>query len=131
VWWSLKVIYDKGLLVATCDQPVLPALRDAAVRPRDGQEGVYQTVTGPGHHVRFPLVSVPDGAPGELAGADLLVWTTTPWTLVSNTAVAVHPDAAYVVAARSGDGTAWWWPGPVATVLDHDWRSSPGSRDRR
>ena len=45
-----------------------------------------------------------EGAPRELDGADLLVWTTTPWTLVSNTAVAVHPDATYVVARRSRDG---------------------------
>jgi isoleucyl-tRNA synthetase len=43
--------------------------------------------------VRFPITS------GELAelGAALLVWTTTPWTLVSNTAIAVHPDVDYVV----------------------------------
>ena len=44
-------------------------------------------------YVRFPLTS------GPLAGeAALLVWTTTPWTLVSNTAVAAHPDVDYVVA---------------------------------
>ncbi|WP_446926469.1 hypothetical protein, partial [Klebsiella pneumoniae] len=44
-------------------------------------------------YVRFPVTS------GPLAGrAKLLVWTTTPWTLVSNTAVAVHPEVRYVVA---------------------------------
>ncbi|GAE68917.1 isoleucyl-tRNA synthetase [Cutibacterium acnes JCM 18909] len=43
--------------------------------------------------MRFPVTS------GPLAGrAKLLVWTTTPWTLVSNTAVAVHPEVRYVVA---------------------------------
>jgi isoleucyl-tRNA synthetase len=46
------------------------------------------------------LRTLPDGADPALAGADLLVWTTTPWTLVSNTAVAVHPDEAYVVARQ-------------------------------
>jgi isoleucyl-tRNA synthetase len=42
--------------------------------------------------VRFPVTS------GELAElkASLLVWTTTPWTLVSNTAIAVHPEVEYV-----------------------------------
>ena len=34
------------------------------------------------------------------------MWTTTPWTLVSNTAVAVHPDETYVVARKAGDGEA-------------------------
>src|SRR5262249_55289451 len=48
-------------------------------------------------YVRFPLTG------GPLAGkASLLVWTTTPWTLVSNVAVAAHPEVAYVVAT---DGT--------------------------
>ena len=47
---------------------------------------------------------MPDGASPQLPGADLLVWTTTPWTLVANTAVAVHPDETYVVARRSADG---------------------------
>src|SRR5262249_2709763 len=41
--------------------------------------------------------------PPVLAGADLLVWTTTPWTLVANTAVAVHPAERYVLAGKSGD----------------------------
>ena len=77
-----------------------------------GQEGVYQTVTDLAITVRFPLASVPEAAPAELAGADLLVWTTTPWTLVSNTAVAVHPEASYVVDpspdANPTAETGWW-----------------------
>ncbi|MER7004388.1 isoleucine--tRNA ligase [Dactylosporangium sp. NPDC000555] len=96
VWWSLRQIFDKGLLVED--------FRVAPWCPRD-QTGLsdhelaqgYETVTDPSVYVRFPLVS------GPLAGrAALLVWTTTPWTLVSNTAVAVHPDVTYVVAT---DGT--------------------------
>src|SRR4029077_9473470 len=63
--------------------------------------------------------------PAELEGADLLVWTTTPWTLVSNTAVAVHPDASYVVAVRSPDGNRVVVAEDLADrVLDHDWRVS-------
>ena len=51
------------------------------------------------------------------------MWTTTPWTLVSNTAVAVHPDATYVVAVRSGDGNRVVVAEDLAEkVLDHDWR---------
>ena len=53
----------------------------------------YETVKDPSVYVRFPVTS------GELEklGASLLVWTTTPWTLVSNTAIAVHPEVDYVV----------------------------------
>nr|BFE61752.1 isoleucine--tRNA ligase [Dactylosporangium thailandense] len=95
VWWSLKQIFDKGLLAE--DFRVSPWC------PRD-QTGLsdhelaqgYETVTDPSVFVRFPLTS------GPLEDASLLVWTTTPWTLVSNTAVAVHPDVTYVVAT---DGT--------------------------
>src|SRR5581483_8593831 len=62
-------------------------------------EGVYLDVTDPSVYVRFPLTSGP-----WANRADLLVWTTTPWTLVSNTAVAVNPAVDYVVA-RTGSGT--------------------------
>ncbi|MFE4645317.1 class I tRNA ligase family protein, partial [Streptomyces sp. NPDC056730] len=94
VWWSLKEIFNKGLLVQ--DYRVAPWC------PRD-QTGLsdhelaqgYETIVDPSVFVRFPLTS------GPLAGeAALLVWTTTPWTLVSNTAVAAHPDVTYVVATN-------------------------------
>ena len=61
----------------------------------------YETVVDPSVYVRFPLTS----GPLRRRGAALLVWTTTPWTLVSNTAVAVHPDVTYV-AATDGTETA-------------------------
>ena len=59
----------------------------------------YETVVDPSVYVRFPVTS------GELAklNASLLVWTTTPWTLVSNTAIAVHPDVTYVVVEATVD----------------------------
>ncbi|MBD0736771.1 isoleucine--tRNA ligase [Streptomyces sp. CBMA29] len=97
VWWSLKQIFDKGLLVQ--DYRVAPWC------PRD-QTGLsdhelaqgYETIVDPSVFVRFPLTG------GPLAGeAALLVWTTTPWTLVSNTAVAAHPDVTYVVATDGAE----------------------------
>ncbi|GAB2849182.1 isoleucine--tRNA ligase [Actinoallomurus bryophytorum] len=97
VWWSLKVIFDKGLLVR--DHRISPYCPRCGTPLSDhelGQPGGYETVTDPSVTVRFPLTE------GPLEGVDLLVWTTTPWTLVSNTAIAVHPDVTYVVAARSG-----------------------------
>jgi isoleucyl-tRNA synthetase len=97
VWWSLKQVFDKGLLVQ--------AHRVAPYCPRCGTglsdhelaQG-YETVVDPSVYVRFPLTS------GPYAGrAALLVWTTTPWTLVSNTAVAVRPDVTYVTATNGED----------------------------
>ena len=105
VWWSLKQIYEQGLLVR--DHRISPYCPRCGTPLSDhemGQPDVYQTVTDPAVTVRFRLRTLPDGAPAGLEGADLLVWTTTPWTLVSNTAVAVHPDATYVLARRSSDG---------------------------
>jgi isoleucyl-tRNA synthetase len=132
VWWSLKVIYERGLLVRDFRiSPYCPRCGTPLSDHEMGQEDVYQTVVDPAITVRFPLTAVPAGAPAELDGADLLVWTTTPWTLVSNTAVAVHPDATYVVAERSRDGSAGHAAGGgrvvvaadlVGSVLDHDWQ---------
>jgi isoleucyl-tRNA synthetase len=92
VWWALKQIFDKGLLVE--DYRVAPYCPRCGTGLSDHEVAQgYEEVTDPSVYVRFPLTS------GPLAGqADLLVWTTTPWTLVSNTAVAVNPDVEYVVA---------------------------------
>jgi isoleucyl-tRNA synthetase len=93
VWWSLKQVFDAGLL--TEDHRVTPYCPRCGTSLSDhelGQPGGYETVLDPSVYVQLPLTS------GPYAGtADLLVWTTTPWTLVSNTAVAVHPDVTYVL----------------------------------
>jgi isoleucyl-tRNA synthetase len=124
VWWSLKVIYDRGLLVRDVRiSPYCPRCGTPLSDHEMGQEGVYQTVTDPAITVRFPLARVPGGAPAELGGADLLVWTTTPWTLVANTAVAVHPEATYVVAVSARDGERVVVAEDLAgSVLDHGWK---------
>lgn len=98
VWWALKEIHERGLLVE--DYRVSPYCPRCGTGLSDHEVAQgYETVVDPSVYVRFPVTS------GEWAGrADLLVWTTTPWTLVSNTAVAVHPDVEYVVA-RGEAGT--------------------------
>ncbi len=97
VWWALQQIHAKGLLVE--DYRVAPYCPRCGTGLSDHElaQG-YETVTDPSVYVRFPLTS------GPYAGrAALLVWTTTPWTLVSNTAVAVHPGVDYVLATRDGE----------------------------
>ena len=105
VWWSLKEIFTKGLLVKDFRiSPYCPRCETPLSDHEMGQPDVYRPVSDPGVTVRFPLLTLPDGANPLLNGADLLVWTTTPWTLVSNTAVAVHPDESYAIARKPGDG---------------------------
>ena len=101
VWWSLKQIFDKGLLVQ--DHRVAPYCPRCGTGLSDHElaQG-YETVIDPSVYVRFPVD--PASALGEqFPGLALLVWTTTPWTLVSNTAVAVKPDATYAVVRTADD----------------------------
>jgi len=114
VWWALKQIHDKGLLVE--DYRVAPYCPRCGTGLSDHElaQG-YETVTDPSVFVRFPLTS------GPYAGrASLLVWTTTPWTLVSNTAVAVHPDVDYVVATAGTESLLVAEP-LLASVLGEGW----------
>jgi isoleucyl-tRNA synthetase len=124
VWWSLKRLYERGLLVeadkvtAYCPR-CGTALSDAEVALG------YETVEDPSVYVRFPVVEAADP---DLVGTSLLVWTTTPWTLPSNTGVAVDPAASYVVAERDGEGAIVAEP-LVSEALGDGWtvrRTLPG-----
>src|ERR1700758_1400152 len=101
VWWALKTIHGKGLLFEKLKVvPYCPRCGTALSSHELGQPGVYQDVTDPSLYVRFPVL---EGNDAVATGEELLVWTTTPWTLVSNAAVAVDADLEYV-RARVGDG---------------------------
>ncbi|WP_330253571.1 isoleucine--tRNA ligase [Nocardia sp. NBC_00565] len=99
VWWSLKQIFDRGLL--TEDFRVAPYCPRCGTTLSDHElaQG-YETVTDPSVYVRLPLLEPVAG----IDGVDLLIWTTTPWTLPANTAVAANPHVTYVVA-RTEAGT--------------------------
>ena len=102
VIWAFKQLWDKGL--AYEGYRVLPyCWRDET--PLSNQElrmddDIYQSRQDPAITVGFKIAG--GGGHEELAGAFLLVWTTTPWTLPSNQAVAVHPDVEYVLV-RAGE----------------------------
>ncbi len=90
-WWTLQRAYEKGLLypasrVVTWCPRCETALAEAEIE--------YWDETDPSVMVRFPLR---DGT------GSLLIWTTTPWTLAANMAVAVHPDFDYARVRMTGE----------------------------
>jgi len=93
VWWALSQLFEKGLLYRGHKVVWWWAQGGTVLSAAEVGEG-YQTVDDPSVFVRFPL----EGEPGT----SLLVWTTTPWTLPSNSFAAVAPDEEYVVV-RDGD----------------------------
>lgn len=102
VIWAFKQLWDKGLayegnrVLPYCWNDETP-LSSHELRMDDD---VYQSRQDPAITVGF---RVDGGAHSDLEGAYLLIWTTTPWTLPSNQAVAVNPDVAYV-QVQGSDG---------------------------
>ena len=97
VWWALQQLWEKDLLFE--GHKVVPycARCGTALSSHEVAQG-YKEVDDPSVYVTFP-VTEPSGPLN--AGDKLVIWTTTPWTLVSNAAVAVDPDLTYV---RTTDG---------------------------
>jgi isoleucyl-tRNA synthetase len=91
VWWLLARLHERGLLVE--GHKVLPYCPRCGTALSSHELALgYGTHRSPSIHVLFRLAeAAADGRPRHL-----LVWTTTPWTLPSNVAVAVHPDLRYV-----------------------------------
>ena len=93
VWWSLKELWKKNLIYL--GYKVVPYCCRCGTPLSSAEAGsAYKDVEEPSIFVRFPLSD--PGALGLPENSALLVWTTTPWTLPGNTAVAVHPDMEYV-----------------------------------
>jgi len=97
VWWLVRQMWDRGLLYEGHRVSPYCARCGTALSSHEVAQG-YKDVVDPSIYVRFPLVS------GPAAGAHLLVWTTTPWTLISNVAAAVGPELAYVRIADPAGG---------------------------
>ncbi|WP_280376784.1 isoleucine--tRNA ligase [Nocardia wallacei] len=104
VMWAFKSLYDKGLVYQGFR--VLPYSWYEQT-PLSNQEArlddAYRMRQDPAVTVEMTLTVPADHPLHELDGANALIWTTTPWTLPSNLAVAVHPDITYV-HVEGGDG---------------------------
>ena len=96
VWWAFKTLYEKGKIyegekvLMYCTLDATP-LSKAEVTM---DAGAYQDVTDPSVYTKFKLA-------GE--DASLLAWTTTPWTLPANTAIAVNKDIDYIEVELEDD----------------------------
>ncbi len=100
VWWHLQQLFEHGLLYEDLKViPYCPRCGTALSSHELGQPEVYTDEVDESAYVRFAIT---DAGDHEIAGAThLAVWTTTPWTLLSNVAVAVNPEITYAVV----DGT--------------------------
>ncbi|GIF37342.1 isoleucine--tRNA ligase [Actinoplanes xinjiangensis] len=102
VMWAFKTLHEKGLVyegfrvLAYCFRCETP-LSNTETRMDD----VYRDRTDPALTVKFRL-SAGSGPEALKEGADIAVWTTTPWTLPSNLALAVGPDIEYAVLEKDG-----------------------------
>nr|WP_249145363.1 isoleucine--tRNA ligase [Gordonia sp. SCSIO 19800] len=103
VMWAFKALYDKGLIYQ--GYRVLPYSWYEQT-PLSNQESklddAYRMRQDPAVTVTMPL-SVPDGPLSSLDGVNALIWTTTPWTLPSNLAIAVNPEVTYA-HVKAADG---------------------------
>jgi len=94
VWWALKTIFDKGLIYK--DYKIVPQdpKSETVLSSHELALG-YKEVTDPSIYVKFQIRD---------SAESLLVWTTTPWTLISNVALCVGSDIDYVKVAHSESG---------------------------
>ena len=96
VWWAFKTLYEKGKIyegekvLMYCTNDATPLSKaEVTMDP-----GAYQDVTDPSVYVKFKLKD---------ENIYLLAWTTTPWTLSANTALAVNSDFDYTVIEINGE----------------------------
>ena len=97
VWWAFKQLYEKGKIYEG-ERVLLYCTRDATPlsKAEVAMDNSYKDVTDPSVYVKFKL---------EGEDASLLAWTTTPWTLPANTAVAVNKEFEYSeVEVHNADG---------------------------
>ena len=94
LWWLIKQIYKKGLLYKGYKIQWYSPGSATVLSSHEVSLG-YKEVQDPSVYVRFPVE-------GE-ENASFLAWTTTPWTLISNAALAVGADIPYVRVSREND----------------------------
>ena len=115
LWWIMKTLWDRGLLFRDYKVTMHCPRCGTSLSDHEVAQGFEDDVDDPSVWVRFRVTlgvgSATPMAPGdarhphaeELAGASMLAWTTTPWTLPANVALAVNPPAPYVLVEHAGE----------------------------
>lgn len=107
VWWAFKELHDKGKIYEG-ERVLMYCTRDATPLSKNEvtmDPGAYQEVTDPSVYVRFHLKPNQEFAKGKYKtkeAAYMLAWTTTPWTLQANTALAVGKKLSYTALRIDG-----------------------------
>ncbi|HTL95273.1 MAG TPA: isoleucine--tRNA ligase [Gemmatimonadaceae bacterium] len=121
VWWALATLHGKGFLYR--GHKILPYCPrcGTALSSHEVAQG-YEDVRDPSVYVALDLNDEGRGK-GEAGATRILVWTTTPWTLVSNVALAVHPNLVYLELARrdGSESNLMLAEARAAAVLGEDW----------
>ena len=132
VWWALKTLYEKSYLVQ--GHKILPYCPRCGTALSSHELALgYQDVTDPSVYIALDLVDAQqrvdgeplsvDGSPSEPVRRRIVVWTTTPWTLVSNTALAVNPELTYVEVKKDNKPgeTLIFAESRAAAVIGQNW----------
>ena len=106
IWTALKKCHENGWIYKGTDVMPWCSRCGTGISQHEIVTEGYQELTHPSVFLRFPLRNRP--------GEDLLVWTTTPWTLTSNVVAAVHPELPYVLVrqepalGKAGEERRFW-----------------------
>ncbi|HEV2037730.1 MAG TPA: class I tRNA ligase family protein, partial [Candidatus Eremiobacteraceae bacterium] len=95
-WWILKSLWERKLLFKDYKVTMHCPRCSTSLADHEVSQGYKDNVEDPSVYVKFRV------AGGELSGAYLVAWTTTPWTLPANVGLAVKGDADYAVALHAG-----------------------------
>ncbi|HKV52350.1 MAG TPA: isoleucine--tRNA ligase [Gemmatimonadaceae bacterium] len=121
VWWALSTLHGRGLLYR--GHKILPYCPrcGTALSSHEVAQG-YEDVRDPSVYVALELGEEGGGKRGK-GRTRILVWTTTPWTLVSNVALAVHPDLVYLELERrdGSESNLMLAEARAGAVLGDDW----------
>ena len=115
LWWIMKTLWDRGLLYRDYKVTWHCPRCETSLSDHEVAQGYDDHTDDPSVWIRFRVLPTqpgdgsagPDDLPhphaAELAGASLLAWTTTPWTLPANVALALNPHASYVLVEHEGE----------------------------
>ena len=105
LWWIMKTFWDQGLLFRDYKVTMHCPRCGTSLSDHEVAQGFEDNVDDPSVWVRFRHRPSHHALDEQLASASFLAWTTTPWTLPANIALAVHPFAHYVLVEYDGGPT--------------------------